>query len=309
MNARRILQTIGGLVAVCFFTTLHAQQTSDAVKSDPVVMTVSQRKITASELCTAINSLPPPQRAGYMQHPALAKDWFGPLVALADEARHEHLTVADSQNLSEIDLDNALVGELVQSIAQSIHPSADEIAAYYFAHKSDFDQVKARHIVISYATAFASHSTRSASEAKAKANDISSQLKRGRDFAALASTESDDPYSKSQGGDLGYVSRHQLEPALDAMIWQLAPGQTSAPFVGRFGYEIVRVEDHRTQPIDQVQDAITGRIKSDALERRQQQIVSAAHISLSSEFEFADSPLPCQTPSKPFTLKDSLPNP
>jgi PPIC-type PPIASE domain len=273
-------------------------------KSNPVVLTVAERQITASELCTAIGSLPPPQRTGYMQHPALAKDWFGPLVALAEEAKRGHLSVADSQTLSEVDLDNALAGELIQSLAQSVYPTADEVAAYYFAHQSDFEQAKARHIVISYATAFASHSSRSEAEAKAKADDIFSRLKHGADFAALASLDSDDLYTKSHGGDLGYVSHHQLEPALDSMLWKLAPGQTSAPFKGRFGYEIVRVEGRHTQTIEQVQDLIVGKIRSDVLERKQQQIISAAHIRLAPDF--TSSPLPCETPSKPFTLKDSL---
>ena len=279
------------------------QPSGNAHKPDPLVLTVANRRITASELCSAVGSLPPPQRTGYTQHPALAKDWFGPLIALAEEAKREHLTVPDAEKLSEVDLDNALAGELIRSIADSVKPSTDEVASYYAAHESDFEQVKARHILVSYATAFGSHSTRNAAEAKAKADEISSQLKRGADFAALASRESDDPYTKPSGGDLGNVVRHQLDPAVDAMLWQLAPGQTSAPFEGRFGYEIVRVEDRRMQPLDQVRDTIVGKIKAAALEEKQQQIVSAAHITLDPAFAY--SPLPCEVPSPPFQLKDS----
>lgn len=258
-------------------------------------------------MCAAISSLPPPQRTGYMQHPALAGDWFGPLVALAEEARREGLSVAEGQKLSEVDLDNALAGELIQAIANNIQPSAAEIAAYYSAHKSEFEQAKARHIVVSYATAFASRSSRSKAEAKAKADDLYSRLKRGADFATLAAAESDDPYTKSKGGDLGNVSHRQLEPALDAAIWQLAPGQISAPFEGRFGYEIVQVEDRKMQSLDQVRENIIGRIRAQALERRQQETISAAHVTLAPEYK--DAPLPCETPSKPFTLEDSLQSP
>jgi hypothetical protein len=276
-------------------------------KSDPVVLTVAERRITASELCTAIALLPPPQRTGYMQHPALARDWFGPLVALAEAAKREHLSVADSHKLSEVDLDNALVGELIQAIAKSTQPSNAEITAYYSTHKSEFEVAKARHIVISYATAFASRSGRSTAEAKAKADDLYSRLKRGADFAKLASAESDDPYTKPKGGNLGNVSHHQLEPALDAMLWQLAPGQISTPFEGRLGYEIVQGGDRQPQPLNQARENIIGRIRSQALERRQQEIVSAAHVTLAPEYK--NAPLPCETPSKPFTLEDSLQTP
>lgn len=291
------------IIVLAIASSLHAQQP----KSDPVVLTVAGRKITAVELCTAIGSLPPPQRTGYMQHPALARDWFGPLVALAEEAKREHLSVSSGQNTSEVDLDNALDGELIQTIAKSTQPSDAEIADYYSTHESDFEQAKARHIVISYATAFASRSGRSQAEAKAKADDIYSRLKQGADFGKLAAAESDDPYTKSKGGDLGNVSHRQLEPALDATIWRLAPGQISTPFEGRFGYEIVQVEDRETQSLDRVRENIIGRIRAEALERRQQEIVSAAHVTLAPEYK--DAPLPCETTSKPFTLKDSLQSP
>ena len=242
-----------------------------------------------------------------MQHPALAGDWFGPLVALAEEAKREHLNVADSQKLNEVDLDNALASELIQAIAQRTQPTAEGVAAYYSGHITEFEQAKARHIVISHTTAFGSRSSRTAPEAKAKTDEIYSRLKRGADFAKLAEEESDDPYTKSKGGDLGKVSHRQLEPAADAMIWQLTPGQVSTPFEGRFGYEIVQVEEKRAQPIDEARDNIIGRIKAEAIERRQREIVSAAQVTLTPQYK--DAPLPCETPSQPFTLKDSLQSP
>jgi len=98
---------------------------------DRVVITVAERRITASELCSALQSLPPPQRKGYVLHPALAKDWYGPLVALAEEAKREHLGISpESAKLSEVDLDNALVGELIQKIARETQPTEPDIESY-----------------------------------------------------------------------------------------------------------------------------------------------------------------------------------
>jgi hypothetical protein len=273
--------------------------------SGPVVMTVADRHITASELCSAIGSLPPPQRKGYALHPTLAKDWYGPLVALAEEAKREHVGGSlQSTKLSEVDLDNALVGELIQKIARETQPSEADIKSYYKAHQSDFEQIKARHILISDATTLASRSQHTAAEAKTKAEEIASQLKRGADFAALAATDSDDPYTKDKGGDLGYVSHRQLEPAVDAALWSLQPGQVSEPIEGRFGYEIVKVEGRRTRPLEEVRESIVGALKAAVLERKQQEIVAGAHISM--EPAYADAPLPCETQSQDFTLKDPL---
>jgi parvulin-like peptidyl-prolyl cis-trans isomerase-like protein len=271
---------------------------------DPVVLTVGERRIPASELCLAIQSLPPPQRKGYALHPNMAAQWFGPLVAMAEEAKREHLGAPVNQKLSEVDRDNALVGELIQVIAQKAQATDSEIANYYAEHKNDFEQIKARHILISDAAALASRSRRSAAEAQTKADGIASELKRGADFAAMAAKESDDPYTNNKGGDLGYVSHRQLEPALDEKIWSLPIGEVSAAFEGRFGYEIVQVEARRMPLLEEVRESIIGRIKAAALQQRQQEIVAAAHVALQPDF--ADSPLPCETALPPFTLKDSL---
>jgi parvulin-like peptidyl-prolyl isomerase len=102
-------------------------------------------------------------------------------------------------------VDNALVGELIQDMARSARPTKKDVELYYVAHKNEFEQVRVRHILISYATAFASHSARSPEKAQARADEIASQLKHGAKFGALAANESDDPYTKAKGGDLGYV--------------------------------------------------------------------------------------------------------
>ena len=160
-------------------------------------------------------------------------------MALAEEAQREPLQTGENPKLSELDRDNALVGELIQAIAKESEPSNSEIENHYGRHKAEFELAKVRHIIVSNATASASQSRRSALEAKARAEEITTQLKGGADFAEAAEKESDDPYTASKGGGWGYVAHHQLEPAVVGILWSLIPGQVSAPFQGRFGYEIV----------------------------------------------------------------------
>lgn len=275
------------------------------VSNDPVVMTVAEKRITASELCNAIQRLPPPQRNGYPLHPELVEQWYGPLVALAEEARREHLDGGfDGQGLSEVDRDNALAGELIRAISRQAEPSEPDIEAFYRKHKGEFEEVRVRHILISHQAALASRSSRSLSEARAKSKEIATQLESGADFGTLAGQESEDPDTRSKGGDLGYVRHHQLEPEVDKVLWSLAAGQTSAPFEGRFGYEILHVEERRTIPLENVREPIIGRIKADVLENREREIIAAAHITMDKAY--VNSGLPCQPPARPFTLPDRL---
>jgi hypothetical protein len=265
---------------------------NQSAPGDRVAMTVDERQISVSELCSAVATLPPPQAKAFPLHPAFAAQWYGPLIALAEEAKREHLGQQFLQaEISPVDQANALSAELIRKIAHESEPTGAQIEQYYVEHRKEFERTKARHIVISYATALSSRSSRTLSEARAKAYAISAALKRGADFAELAARDSDDQYTKAKAGDLGDVSHNQMEPAIDQSIWSLAPGETSAPFEGRFGYEIVRIESRRILPLNESRETIIGNIKFLRTIHQRQEIISKTRITLKKIY--IDSPLPC----------------
>lgn len=118
-----------------------------------------------------------------------------------------------------------------------------DLQAYYNAHKADYrvdEQVKVRHILIS---APKGADAKTDAEAKAKAQGILDQIRKGGDFAALAKQYSQDPGSKDSGGELGYVKRnHQMVPAFEAAAMSLKAGQTSDLVRTDFGYHIIQAE-------------------------------------------------------------------
>jgi peptidyl-prolyl cis-trans isomerase D len=121
-----------------------------------------------------------------------------------------------------------------------------EVQAYYTAHQDQYqvkEQVKVRHILIAV-PAGADGKTDAA--AKAKAEDLLKQIKSGGNFADLASKNSDDPGSKTQGGELGWLDRGKTVPEFDKAAFSLAPGQTSDLIKTQFGYHILQVEDKKT---------------------------------------------------------------
>lgn len=72
------------------------------------------------------------------------------------------------------------------------------------------------------------------------------QILNGTDFAAAAATNSQDPGSKTKGGDLGWVQPGMLDPTFEAQMDQLKPNQISEPFKTQFGWHIVQVLGRRT---------------------------------------------------------------
>jgi peptidyl-prolyl cis-trans isomerase SurA len=82
--------------------------------------------------------------------------------------------------------------------------------------------------------------------AKAKADSIAIELRRGGDFEQIAKRESMDPSSKELGGDLGWHRRGAMVPEFERWMFALAPGQLSPVVETTFGYHIIRVD--RVQP-------------------------------------------------------------
>ncbi|MCC7016215.1 MAG: peptidylprolyl isomerase [Rhodospirillales bacterium] len=81
-------------------------------------------------------------------------------------------------------------------------------------------------------------------EATALAARLVDQIRRGVPFRAIAQNFSQSP-SAAQGGDLGWVSAGQLEPAADQALATLQPGQITPPVRGENGYYILMLRERR----------------------------------------------------------------
>lgn len=77
------------------------------------------------------------------------------------------------------------------------------------------------------------------------------------DWFALA-TQSDDPGSRNNGGDLGWYdpATGQFVPEFEAAVARLAVGEISEPVRTAFGYHVIQVTDQRTTAVDFAQNLI-----------------------------------------------------
>jgi peptidyl-prolyl cis-trans isomerase SurA len=78
--------------------------------------------------------------------------------------------------------------------------------------------------------------------ARAKADTILVELKKGADFEQVAKRESMDQGTKATGGDLGWNRRGAMVPEFERMMFALRPGQLSPVVETQFGYHIIRVD-------------------------------------------------------------------
>ncbi len=153
-----------------------------------------------------------------------------------------------------------------------------DLQGYYTAHQAQFtvkEQVKVRHILIAVP---AGADAKAASAAKAKAEDLLKQIKAGGDFADLAQKNSDDPGSKTQGGELGFLDRGRTVPEFDKTAFSLSPGQTSDVIKTQFGYHILQVEAKNTAHVKPLSE-----VRGEILPVLEQQRASTAEQSFASQ--------------------------
>ncbi len=85
-------------------------------------------------------------------------------------------------------------------------------------------------------------------ENKAKAQSLLDQIKNGADFATLAKENSQDPGSKDNGGDLGFVKKGAFVPEFDKVLFDgnLKNGEVYPDLVEtQFGWHIIKKIEQR----------------------------------------------------------------
>jgi parvulin-like peptidyl-prolyl isomerase len=122
--------------------------------------------------------------------------------------------------------------------------SDEQIKGYYDEHLADFqkEEVHARQITVTLPPNATAEQKEQKRAALTKALD---QVRAGTAFADVAKAVSEDPATKAKGGDLGYVSRGQLPPAVDEALFSLEVGQVSPILEAPGSLVVVKLEEKR----------------------------------------------------------------
>lgn len=71
------------------------------------------------------------------------------------------------------------------------------------------------------------------------------EIHEGADFEVAARRYSDDEGTRADGGDLGWLRRHQVVPAFADLAWAAPLGRAAGPVRTRFGFHVIKVENTR----------------------------------------------------------------
>ena len=172
------------------------------------------------------------------------------------EANRAQFKSPEQVKLDYIKLDSQNIG------AQLEEPTEEELAAYYEnqkAGKSKAERRRVSHILI------AVEDMDKDDEALAKINEIQAKIKAGESFEELAKTESQDPGSAVEGGDLGYFEKGIMDPAFERAAFALeSDGEVSQPIRSDFGYHLIKltgIEGVTLKPLEEVRDEMMQELR------------------------------------------------
>jgi peptidyl-prolyl cis-trans isomerase C len=268
------------------------------VPPDRVVISVGNEKITAAQFDQIIAAIPQQYQAS--ARGAGRKQFADNLVrimVLAQEGKRRKLDEGQMYK-TQISFQNSniLAGITYDQIGKDTKIDDAELHKYYEAHKNEFEQVKARHILIrakgSPLPVKPGQKDLTEEEALAKVQDLRKQIAGGKDFAALAQQESDDTGSGANGGDLGFFHRNQMVPAFETAAWALKPGELSEPVKTPFGYHLIRVEAHETKSFDEMKPEIEKRIRPDMAQKALDELQKQSGVQMDPEFFGTATPPP-----------------
>ena len=144
-------------------------------------------------------------------------------------------------------------------IAARVAVTPEQVTDFYAKNPDQFkqgDSVRASHILIGVPRGADAPAR---AQARAKAEQVLTEVKAGKDFAALAKEHSSDPGSAANGGDLGFFQQGQMVGPFNDAAFSMAPGATSDLVETDFGLHIIKgVEKKagRTIPLEEVKPQV-----------------------------------------------------
>jgi peptidyl-prolyl cis-trans isomerase D len=131
-------------------------------------------------------------------------------------------------------------------LRSQIIPSDADLRKRYEANKQEYKRQESAHVLHILVKVEPGAAPAVDAAAKAKADSLVAQLRKGADFASLARTNSEDPSSSAKGGDMGFVDRGITVEPFEQAIFSISLNTISDPIrTQEFGYHIVKVLERR----------------------------------------------------------------
>lgn len=306
LRYRRVAVPVMIILTLFIFFFAGGRAALGSEPADPVVLSLGSTKFTATQVEKFIEALPQQFRPFYS---GAGKSKLAELLVntelLVREARKRQLeNRPDIQLQIKIATDSILSNAAKIEVQKEMKVTDAELQKYLDEHRSQFEEARARRIVIRSKTSIPWDQSKSPDQllddkdARAKAADLRQQLENGADFEELAAKHSEDSLSSGKGGDLGFNRRgsqaHLIVPPLEEKIFSMTPGAISEVIQTPLGYEIVKLEEKRVPKVGDIRKELEQIVRNQKTEDMLKELKSRESLFVDDKF-FNISKVPSET--------------
>jgi parvulin-like peptidyl-prolyl isomerase len=260
------------------------------VPADTVIVRIGDEKITAGEFARLIDTLP--EQVRNQARGAARRQMAENLVKIkliAQEARRHKTDQENGFKLqASFQMDNLLAVYFLNNYVKTAKFSDEELKKYYDEHKSEYETIRARHILIRYKGSRVplkpQQKDLTEEESLAKAQDVRKKLVAGADFAQVAKEESDDSGSGANGGSLGEFKHGAMVPQFDEAAGKLPINEISEPVKTPYGYHIIQVQARELKTFDEVKDEIEKKLRPQLTEKLLAELRAKSSVTMDEKY-------------------------
>jgi hypothetical protein len=278
---------------------------AQALTPETVVATIDEHPVTAGEIMTVLQNRPPDAQKNIGDGKGLIAE-LGFVRRLASMGESAHLDQQDPwKKMLQLQREYTMAQAELQVAQDAIPVPAQEQKKFYEDHKDRYTQVKIKLLYVSFNDHPAPSGDPKARkilneiEAKAKIENLLTQIRGGADFVKLVRANSEDP-SRAKDGDYGAPIRRseKLLPE-DGMkaIFSLKVGEVTDPVRTPAGYYLFRLEESIVQPYQEVANDIFIEIRHGLFQKWQEETQKSIVVKIESpDFFKKISSTPAQPP-------------
>jgi peptidyl-prolyl cis-trans isomerase C len=253
-------------------STPSSSSSSGGSASDPVIARVNGMDIRESDLTMAeedlgpeLQQLPPDHRREQIIN------YVADVMLAAQAAEGRNLQKSDEFRQREAFFRRKLLmGLMLQDHART-QVNEEALRKVYDEQIKPMgaaEEVRARHILFRADP----KDQKAQDEALARAQVAVERIKKGEEFATVATELTEDPSGKENGGDLDYFTKDQMVPEFANIAFQMQPGQVSNPVRTQFGWHIIKLEDRRNRPVPEF-EKVRPQIETFLIRRGQTELI------------------------------------
>lgn len=212
---------------------------------------------------------------------ALSNLWVDYTLLATAAAQDSTLATVDLEPLLRPFMDQSVVWKLRERVIQIDTTMTDEQLQELYETEQPALEVRARHILLRLA-ADATPAVRDS--VMNLARSLQQRAAGGEDFAELARQYGQDG-SAQQGGDLGFNRRGGWIPDFEEVAFALEPGEVSDVVETPFGLHIIKVEERRQPPFEEVKEGYRAEAQRDRETKAEEEYITSLTDTMAIEVQ------------------------